>query len=175
MPWEPTGRATGSAHGTGCAAFIEPACLNRRCPFGLSLSKPCAALRRTQRERFKQVRTESITCRPARPLSCVPARYALSCLQNSPAKPPHQSRSAGPKKSPGFRQKLGLIPRYLWDLRTNQTVSERNGRAKVDKRPTQLPPQRLRMPSTPKPPSAHIGTRCDGGGKASIDARTCSG
>ena len=32
---------------------IESASLNLKYPFGLSLSKPCAALRRAQRERFK--------------------------------------------------------------------------------------------------------------------------
>ena len=33
--------------------FIESASLNLKYPFGLSLSKPCAALRQAQRERFK--------------------------------------------------------------------------------------------------------------------------
>jgi hypothetical protein len=32
---------------------IESASLNLKYPFGLSLSKPCAALRQAQRERFK--------------------------------------------------------------------------------------------------------------------------
>ena len=35
------------------AALIESASLNLKYPFGLSLSKPCAALRQAQRERFK--------------------------------------------------------------------------------------------------------------------------
>ena len=39
---------------------IESASLNLKCPFGLSLSKPCAALRQAQRERFKQIRAVSI-------------------------------------------------------------------------------------------------------------------
>ena len=34
-------------------ALIESASLNLKYPFGLSLSKPCAALRQAQRERFK--------------------------------------------------------------------------------------------------------------------------
>ena len=34
-------------------SLIEPASLNLKCPFGLSLSKPRAALRQAQRERFK--------------------------------------------------------------------------------------------------------------------------
>ena len=33
--------------------IIESASLNLKYPFGLSLSKPCAALRQAQRERFK--------------------------------------------------------------------------------------------------------------------------
>lgn len=37
-----------------CASMvIESASLNLKYPFGLSLSKPCAALRQAQRERFK--------------------------------------------------------------------------------------------------------------------------
>ena len=43
---------------------IESASLNLKYPFGLSLSKPCAALRQAQRERFKQTRAVSI-CRPS--------------------------------------------------------------------------------------------------------------
>ena len=39
---------------------IESASLNLKYPFGLSLSKPCAALRQAQRERFKQIRAVSI-------------------------------------------------------------------------------------------------------------------
>lgn len=36
-----------------CASMvIESASLNLKYPFGLSLSKPCAALRQAQRERF---------------------------------------------------------------------------------------------------------------------------
>ena len=35
------------------AALIESASLNLKYQFGLSLSKPCAALRQAQRERFK--------------------------------------------------------------------------------------------------------------------------
>ena len=35
------------------ASIIYPASLNLKCPFGLSLSKPLAALRQAQRERFK--------------------------------------------------------------------------------------------------------------------------
>ncbi len=35
------------------ASIIYPAALNLKCPFGLSLSKPLAALRQAQRERFK--------------------------------------------------------------------------------------------------------------------------
>ena len=38
--------------GTG-SVIIESASLNLKYPFGLSLSKPCAALRQAQRERFK--------------------------------------------------------------------------------------------------------------------------
>ena len=38
----------------GCwRSNIESASLNLKYPFGLSLSKPCAALRQAQRERFK--------------------------------------------------------------------------------------------------------------------------
>ena len=40
-------------HATGDGVLIEPASLNLKCPFGLSLSKPRAALRQAQRERFK--------------------------------------------------------------------------------------------------------------------------
>ena len=40
-------------HATGDEVLIEPASLNLKCPFGLSLSKPRAALRQAQRERFK--------------------------------------------------------------------------------------------------------------------------
>ena len=39
---------------------IESASLNLKYPFGLSLSKPRAALRQAQRERFKQIRAVSI-------------------------------------------------------------------------------------------------------------------
>ena len=39
--------------GHRCARPIESASLNLKYPFGLSLSKPCAALRQAQRERFK--------------------------------------------------------------------------------------------------------------------------
>ena len=35
------------------ASIIYPASLNLKCPFGLSLSKPLAALRQARRERFK--------------------------------------------------------------------------------------------------------------------------
>ena len=52
--------------GMGCnarGAAIDPASLNLKYPFGLSLSKPCAALRQAQRERFKQIRAGSITAR----------------------------------------------------------------------------------------------------------------
>ena len=40
-------------HATGDGVLIEPASLNLKCPFGLSLSKPRAALRQAQRDRFK--------------------------------------------------------------------------------------------------------------------------
>ncbi len=40
-------------HATGDGVLIEPASLNLKCPFGLSLSKPRAALRQAQRERCK--------------------------------------------------------------------------------------------------------------------------
>ena len=53
--------------GMGCnarGAAIDPASLNLKCPFGLSLSKPRAALRRVQRERFKQIRAGSIVFLP---------------------------------------------------------------------------------------------------------------
>lgn len=44
-----------------CASMvIESASLNLKYPFGLSLSKPCAALRQAQRERFKEIRAVSI-------------------------------------------------------------------------------------------------------------------
>ena len=46
---------------------IKSASLNLKYPFGLSLSKPCAALRQAQRERFKQIRAVSIA--PLRPSS----------------------------------------------------------------------------------------------------------
>ena len=46
---------------------IESASLNLKCPFGLSLSKPCAALRQAQRERFKQIRAVSIGSAPSQP------------------------------------------------------------------------------------------------------------
>ncbi len=39
--------------------IIEPTSLNLKCPFGLSLSTPRAALRQAQRERFKQIRAVS--------------------------------------------------------------------------------------------------------------------
>ncbi len=39
---------------------IESASLNLKNPFGLSLSKPCAALRQAQRERFKLIQAGSI-------------------------------------------------------------------------------------------------------------------
>ena len=48
--------------GHRCARPIESASLNLKYPFGLSLSKPCAALRQAQRERFKQIRAVSIAC-----------------------------------------------------------------------------------------------------------------
>ncbi len=40
--------------------LIESASLNLKNPFGLSLSKPCAALRQAQRERFKLIQADSI-------------------------------------------------------------------------------------------------------------------
>ena len=46
-PLQVAGRGTPPSHA------IEPASLNLKCPFGLSLSKPRAALRQAQRERFK--------------------------------------------------------------------------------------------------------------------------
>ncbi len=39
---------------------IESASLNLKNPLGLSLSKPCAALRQAQRERFKLIQADSI-------------------------------------------------------------------------------------------------------------------